>query len=158
MMYIKYLKNLLRHKWFVFLEGLKIGANPWLLLIHDLSKFLPDEFIPYAYSFGGRWNYDERPKWVIDAFDKAWLFHQRRNKHHWQFWVLIQDDDPTMCIEMPVKYVYEMVADWKGAGRAYGKTKRGDNPNTTQWYIEHRQKMKLHPNTRELIERLLEGA
>lgn len=155
-MYLKYLKNLLRHKWFVFLEGLKVGANLWLLIIHDLSKFLPDEFIPYARSFGGKWKYDERPQWVIDAFDVAWLHHQRRNKHHWQYWVLIQDDDPTMCIEMPVRYAYEMVADWRGAGRAYGKTKRGDDPNTRNWYAAHQHKMLLHPNTRALIERLLE--
>jgi hypothetical protein len=155
--YIKYLKTLLRHKWFVFLEGLKIGCNPFLLFIHDSSKFLPDEFVAYARSFAGPWKYSDRPKDVIEAFDRAWLFHQHRNKHHWQHWILTQDDDPTMCVEMPVKYVLEMVADWRGAGRAYGKTSRGDDPNTVVWYSKRRNKIKLHPNTRQVVEDLLLG-
>lgn len=155
-MFFVYLKNLLRHKWFVFLEGRKIGASLWILIIHDWSKFLPSEFIPYALSFGGKWNYNDRPEYVVHAFDKAWLYHQRRNRHHYQFWYLIQDDDSPILIEMPHKYVLEMVADWRGAGRAYGKTSRGDDPNTKNWYLQRRDKILLHENTRKEVERLLD--
>ena len=51
-MYWKYLKAVLKHKWFVFIECRKLGI-PWLGVIHDLSKFLPSEFIPYARYFYG---------------------------------------------------------------------------------------------------------
>jgi len=40
MRYLKYLKYLLRHKWFVMLECFKEGLF-WLGLTHDLSKFSP---------------------------------------------------------------------------------------------------------------------
>lgn len=52
-MYLKYLKSLLLHKWFVFLECRKLGIW-WLGIIHDWSKFLPSEFIPYARYFYGK--------------------------------------------------------------------------------------------------------
>lgn len=154
-MYLKYFKKVLTHKWYVFLEGLKIHAPLYLLVLHDWSKFLPDEFIPYAKTFNGIYRYNERPKEYVDAFNKAWLIHQHRNKHHWQHWFLVQDNESPVCIEMPVQYVYELVADWKGAGRAYGKTSRGDNPNTKEWYLERKNKIMLHPNTRVLVEKLL---
>jgi hypothetical protein len=52
MMCLKYLWSMMRHKWFVFIEACKLGI-PWLGLIHDLSKFAPSEFIPYARYFYG---------------------------------------------------------------------------------------------------------
>jgi len=60
--YISYLKYILRHKWFVFWEACKLGI-PWLGLIHDWHKFLPDEFFPYARYF---YNPDGSKKQVRD--------------------------------------------------------------------------------------------
>jgi len=84
-MYAKYLWAVLRHKWFVFLECCKLGI-PWRGIVHDLSKFLPSEFGPYAYYFYGPYPRDDeyKPKYVVEAFNRAWLNHQHRNKHHWQ--------------------------------------------------------------------------
>ncbi|NPV54659.1 MAG: hypothetical protein HPY71_14285 [Firmicutes bacterium] len=45
----------------------------------------------------------------------------------------------------------EMLADWRGAGRAQGK------PDTIAWYRANRDKMLLHPATREWIEKQLFG-
>ena len=45
---LTYLSYLLRHKWFVFIECCKQGIF-WRGLVHDCSKFLPDEFFPYAF-------------------------------------------------------------------------------------------------------------
>lgn len=163
MTYFKYLKSLLRHKWFVFLECCKLGV-PWLGVIHDWSKFRPSEFIPYARYFYG--DYPEAPHiWrvlpgysgpttfsVENGFDVAWLHHQRRNKHHWQYWILIQDDDKDKTLAMPPKYCKEMLADWRGAGRAYG------NPDTRSWYCEHYSKIQLNPRTREWIDSRLLSA
>jgi len=50
--HLKYLSYVVRHKWFVFLAGLRVGGIPlWRLLIHDWSKFTPAEWRPYVQSF-----------------------------------------------------------------------------------------------------------
>ena len=84
-----YLKYVARHKWFVWQASRRIGASPWLALVHDASKFRPSEWLPYARTFygaDGSGQYDETP-----AFNAAWLLHQHRNPHHWQHWLLRPD-------------------------------------------------------------------
>ena len=102
MKYLKYFKYLFIHKWFVFLECCNLGI-PWLGIIHDWSKFKLNELIPYAKHFYGS---DKiATKFNGDAlFDLAWLLHQKRNKHHWQWWLLHEDDGGTKIIEMPLRY------------------------------------------------------
>src|SRR5438128_6450654 len=99
MKHLRYLRYLLRHKWFVFVECWKVGLY-WLGLIHDWSKFMPDEWFPYAEFFYGKNSKTVRdstgyykPTDTGDArFDFAWLLHQKRNRHHWQWWLLREDD------------------------------------------------------------------
>ena len=38
------------------------------------------------------------------SFDSAWLLHQKRNAHHWQYWVLLEDEGNTKALEMDDKY------------------------------------------------------
>jgi len=139
--YFKYLSYIICHKWFVFVECCKLGIV-WRGIVHDLSKFRPSEFFPYVNYFYGK-NKDE------NAFDKAWNYHQKKNKHHHQYWVLREDSGTVKVIEMPSKYWKEMVADWIGAGKAQG------NPDTKKWYLENRGKMILGKDTRLWIEAAL---
>ena len=44
--HLRYLGYVLRHKWFVLVAGLKVGAPLWRLLIHDWSKFTAAEWGP----------------------------------------------------------------------------------------------------------------
>lgn len=146
MTYFRFLWAVLRHKWYVFVECCALGI-PWLGLIHDASKFLPSEFIPYTRYFYG----NEADKQIVEPlFDVAWLHHQHRNKHHWQRWLLTMDSargsDKLSALPMPERYQREMLADWRGAGRAYG------NADTAGWYRENRGQMMLHPDTRAWIE------
>lgn len=144
--YLSYLKYVLRHKWFVFQECRKLGIT-WKGIVHDLSKFLPSEFFAYAEYFHGKYPMDEKPPKEQKAFDLAWLYHQKRNKHHWQWWVLKNDGEGTTIIDMPLIYRKEMLADWRGAGRAItGKD------NTNIWYKQNKDKMILHNNVRWWIE------
>lgn len=155
--YIKYLNYILRHKWFVFLECCKLGI-PCLGIIHDWSKFRPSEFIPYARHFYGENRIKENEKEKVEGYDKskdvkdnsfnkAWLYHIHRNKHHWQFWILIQDEDEDIIVDIPIKYRKELLADWHGAGIAI----TGKN-NTKEWYLKHKDKYQFHLNTRKWIE------
>ena len=109
MAHLRYLRYVLRHKWFVLLAGLKVGAPLWRLLIHDWSKFLPVEWVAYARYFYGGWrNWPEGPTkehaktLVQPAFDRAWLHHQKANKHHWQYWLLNLDNfRPRFVLQSP---------------------------------------------------------
>lgn len=156
MKFFRYMSYLLRHKYYVFIECVKFGI-PWLGVIHDWSKFLPSEFIPYMNYFYGDKSKEIRDKDGYykphntgdNSFEFAWLLHQKRNKHHWQFWVLTQDTDPTIIFEMPMKYRKEMLADWKGAGKAQGAN------NTKGWYLKHCHRIMLETNTREWVEEQL---
>lgn len=50
--HLRYLKYLIRHRWYVFLECCKLGI-PWRGIVHNLSKFLPSEWFPYVERFYG---------------------------------------------------------------------------------------------------------
>jgi len=163
MPYIKYLKYVLRHKWFVFTECYKIGIL-WLGIIHDWSKFRPSEFIPYARHFYGHYrSLKDLTVWeknfihfgllkedINRRFDVAWLFHIHRNKHHWQYWLLQKNDGPLKNIPIPKKYLKEMLADWKGAGKAItGKD------HTAKWYEDNKHRINLNWVDRAWIEKKL---
>lgn len=157
-MYWKYLKYVLKHKWFVFVECCKLGI-PLRGLLHDLSKFLPSEFIPYARYFYG--DYPEsltvyekthfpnmkNKACIKNDFDYAWLKHQKRNRHHWQYWILKYDDGDLIPMPMPIKYIKEMLADWRGAGKAIN-----GYDDTKSWYLKNKDNIIIHPIVREFIE------
>jgi hypothetical protein len=145
--HLRYASYVARHKWFVFRAGLKTKAPLWRLVIHDWSKLTPAEWFPYVASFYGK--HGRTPE-VRAAFDGAWLHHQHRNPHHWQHWLLREDDGDTKALRMPPKLVREMVADWMGAGRAI--TGRWE---VASWYEANAHKMLLHPDVRLQVENLI---
>jgi hypothetical protein len=83
------------------------------------------------------------------AFDFSWLLHQKRNRHHWQWWVLPEDDGGVKVLPMQEPYRTEMICDWLGAGRALG------TPSVNAWYKANGKKMQLHPDTRAWVEEQL---
>jgi hypothetical protein len=163
MKYLKYLHYLLRHKYYVGIECLKKGLF-LRAFTHDISKFSPDEFLPYMNYFYGNGHDIKRgrdktgyykPTDTGDkAFDFAWLLHQKRNKHHWQWWVLPEDGGGIKVLEMPLKYELEMICDWVGAGKAQGHFSPKDNPmlETRKWYEANKGKMQLGKITRRWVE------
>lgn len=157
--YIQYLGYVLRHKRYVFRAARRLGI-PWRGLVHDLSKLRPSELLPYARYFyepdgsprtrRDKTGYYKAAETGDQAFDLAWMHHQHRNPHHWQYWVLPLDDGGVKALQMPEEYVREMVADWTGAGLAQG---HGDD--VVPWYLEHRHQMTMHPETRWAVEDLI---
>jgi len=164
--YIKYLKYVIRHKFFVLVECWKRGLY-WRGLTHDLSKLRPSEFFPYVSYFYG---YKDDIKKGRDStehykltdtvnknFDFAWLLHQKRNRHHWQWWVLPEDDGDTKVLEMEENDRTEMLCDWIGAGKAQGYFSPKEDPlqETRKWWNKNNHKMQLHKNTRKYFVDLL---
>lgn len=146
--HLAYLKYVMRHKWFVFLACMKLGVPLWRAIIHDWDKFLPEMWLPFVSTFyapDGSKRYQETP-----AFALAWNGHQKRNKHHWQYWLLTWDRGETVALEMPMEHVIEMVADWIGAGQAIkGRT------DPRPWYEANKTKMILHSATRAKVDAML---
>lgn len=136
--------------------------------MHDLSKFLPDEFIPYANYFYGKKGSDikkgrdetgyYKPTDTGDrAFDMAWLLHQKRNRHHWQWWLLPTDEEGLKIFDIPNMYIKEMICDWVGAGKAQGfcSPKNDKYFETCKWYQKNGSKMQLTKITRQQIESII---
>jgi hypothetical protein len=146
--HLNYLKYLLRHKWFVFVACRACGVPFWQAILHDWHKFLPSEWGPYLRTFyapDGSTQYKESPE-----FAASWNLHQKRARHHWQFWVMYWDRGDADALPMPERYVREMVADWWGAGRAI--TGKWD---ALVWYFNNTSKMFMHQETRELVKNIL---
>jgi hypothetical protein len=94
--HLKYASYVARHKWFVFVECCKLGI-PVRGVLHDLSKFRPSEWFPYVEYFYGSHREDSvGGQEVQTQFDLAWLLHQKRNPHHWQFWLLREDSGSSL--------------------------------------------------------------
>jgi hypothetical protein len=115
---------------------------------HDYSKFNNDEYEAYdAYFYGGNRSYA-----VVQAFKRAWLLHIHRNPHHWQYWVLINDEpyEGETLLEMPYNYIIEMICDWWSFSWA-----KHDLAEIFNWYDEHQAYIKLNPRTRETVEDII---
>ena len=136
----------------------------WQGIMHDMSKFRPDEFIPYANFFYGSKKNPRNSTGYYKPFDTgnlpfeyAWNNHIHRNLHHWQYWVRQNDDGRTAILPMPEKYWLEMVCDWVGAGKAQGFFPKGGDKysETRQWYAKNKGNMILDNAVRKSIEKML---
>ena len=118
---------------------------------HDESKYSIEEYDPYdRYFYGGNRSYK-----VVQDFNYAWLHHIHQNPHHWQYWVLLEDDPeeelPYKTLPIPLPYIFEMIADWWSFS-----WKDGNLFEIFNWYAEHRDKQYINLNSRMILERILE--
>ena len=111
---------------------------------HDQSKNEPDEYEAYDAYFYGR----NRSYKVVQDFRKAFLLHINRNPHHWQHWILINDDpnEEEIAMDMPYKYILEMVCDWWSFSWA-----KGDLNEIFNWWEEHEKYIKISVKTRQTV-------
>lgn len=115
---------------------------------HDISKWSNEEYDAYDKYFYGK---QGKTTEVKEAFNFAWLHHIHANPHHWQHWVLINDDDGTHALEMPEEFVIEMFCD-----HASFSFKTGNLEEVSKWYKDHKFNMILHKNTRVMYEDILD--
>lgn len=118
---------------------------------HDESKYSTEEYDAYdKYFYGGNRSYK-----VVQDFNYAWLHHIHQNPHHWQYWVLLEDDPetelPYKTLMIPLSYIFEMIADWWSFS-----WKSGNLFEIFNWYAEHRDKQYINLNSRMILERILE--
>ena len=118
---------------------------------HDESKYSTEEYEAYdKYFYGGNRSYK-----VVQDFNYAWLHHIHQNPHHWQYWVLLEDDPvsnlPYKTLPIPLPYIFEMIADWWSFS-----WKSGNLFEIFNWYADHRSKQIINPKSREIVEYILE--
>jgi len=164
-LYYDYLKYVLEHKKNVFKTCWK--RKLYLHAItHDLSKFSPKEFIPYAEWFYGyhgvklekEFTYEQLNNQSLykmscisrnyleckSNFDKAWEHHYKNNPHHWNYWL----DEKGIPQRIDSKYLNQMIADWEGMSLKFGDTAQA-------YYLNNYHKIKLERDTRMELELML---
>ncbi len=113
---------------------------------HDESKYSEEEYEPYALYY-----YVSKEKYS-GIFDRAWLHHQNANPHHWQYWILLDEDNPNKLTPqvMDLNYIIEMICDWWSF--SFNKGNLGEILN---YYETNKDKIVFHPETKKQVENIL---
>ena len=150
---IKHFKVITKHRHKVIYHCMKAGIF-WQGLRHDLSKYSPSEFIPGAKYFTGTKSPNESERRDI-GYSKAWMHHQGRNKHHFEYWRDYNHEKRIiMPVKMPYRYVAEMFCDRVAASKIY----QGDNytiNHPLEYYSRAKTTRFIHPETAAFLESLL---
>ena len=133
------------------------GSLDEIIAKHDSSKYnkLPDaneyydlkcEYFPYADYF-----YGEKTDEVKLKFDLAWLAHIHANPHHWQHWMLQNDEDGLKLLDMPYVFIVECICDW------WAFSWKSENLyEIFDWYDKHKEGILISDKTRTTLEHILQ--
>lgn len=152
---IGHFKTITRHKLLVMRGCFQVGLYRQGLM-HDLSKYSPIEFwVGCRYYQGNRSpNNAEREE---RGYSSAWLHHKGRNRHHFEYWIdysIEQNAVPMAGVEMPRRYVAEMVMDRIAASKTYnGEAYTVHDP--LKYYLRGKHHYMMHPKTAKELEHLL---
>ncbi len=145
--------TIITHKKEVFKNCLRAGII-WQGIVHDLSKFSPEEFYNgVIYYQGDRSpNEGEREEY---GYSKAWMHHKGRNKHHFEYWTDYDKITKKLTpVRMPKRYVIEMFCDRVAASKVYKKELYTDR-SPLEYFKMGTAAGRMHPQTAKEIERLL---
>ena len=123
----RYYESVETHRRLVWEIGRVISIDSEQLARHDLSKYLPEEFEPYAaWHFGTK--EEKQGKYIYSDYMLAWQSHVSTNPHHWEHWVLgnievesIDGIDENKAVIMPWEYILEMIVDIQASEIQYQK-------------------------------------
>ena len=125
-------------------------------LLHDMSKYMPTEFLvgcKYYQGFQSPNNAEKADK----GYSAAWLHHKGRNKHHFEYWIdysLELPGHPMVGMKMPKKYVAEMLMDRIAASKIYNGEKYTDQ-DALNYYLRGKKHYMMHPQTSKELEEML---
>lgn len=147
-------RTITKHKRAVMQGCFKVGLYRQGLM-HDLSKYTPEEFRTGVLYFQGNRSPNAAEKEEL-GYSRAWLHHKGRNKHHYEYWIDLAVDKSRglQGMKMPVRYVVEMFMDRMAASKIYAKEDYTDS-HPLNYYKKTRKYMTIHPDSRKLLERLL---
>ena len=150
---IGHLNTVNRHRLTVCRHCFKAGIY-WRGLVHDLSKYSPEEFIPSAVRFQGNRSPNEAEREEY-GYSTAWMHHKGRNKHHFEYWTDYSPETRLMePVQMPLTYVIEMFCDRVAAGKIYNGDKYTDS-SPLEYFNRAKGRRIIEENTSKLLEKLL---
>ena len=117
----KHLKTINHHKMLVMKGCFRVGLYKQGLL-HDLSKYMPSEFLVGCKYYQGDVSPNNAER-EDRGYSSAWLHHKGRNKHHYEYW-----------IDQKEKYT---------------------DRSALEYYLRGKNRHIMHPEVRELLEKLL---
>lgn len=128
-------------------EAVKSMVEWQCINAHDQSKYDKEEYDAYDKYFYGNRSYE-----VVQNFNYAWLQHIHKNPHHWQHWILINDDSELgiVALEIPLNYIIEMICDWWSFS-----WRSGDLYEIFDWYAKHRDGIQMNNTSRKIVEDIL---
>ncbi len=125
--------DLTQKEWFKnHLKGWDYEDFIYNLWVHDLSKFSANEAFGYAM-------YSRETGHGKEGFELAWHHHKMNNPHHPEYWLNPNRLGELEPLPMPTIYIFEMIADWIGAGKTYGST-------IEQWLPDNFHKFNFGPS------------
>ena len=153
-----HLNTVNRHRYLVLKGCFAVGLYRQGLL-HDLSKYSPNEFVVGIRYWQGNRSPNNAEREDI-GYSSAWLHHKGRNRHHFEYWVDYNlrgelGTGPVIPVKMPGRYVVEMMMDRIAASKVYaGDAYTDDHPLR---YFEQGKAVKdfMHPETAALLHKLL---
>lgn len=144
-----HLRTVNKHRAMVCKLCFKCGLY-WQGLTHDLSKYSPVEFwngVKY-YTGTASPHIGERKE---KGYSDAWVHHHNRNKHHAEYWWDINQDGKSCPIQMPTKYLKEMICDRVAASMIYLGYKY-HNAAPLEYYRSHKDENQFDVHTSTLLE------
>ena len=154
----KHFSTITRHRHKVIVHCFMAGIF-WQGLRHDLSKYSPAEFIPGAKNYLGDKSPNEKERERY-GFSRAWLHHQGRNKHHYEYWIdysLNNDsyvESPLYLVFFKSKDVDVMTAAFKeyaGIEMDQSKKKKPSVRKKLQKTKERKAKQRQRVKTRQKV-------
>ena len=150
---IKHFITITKHRHEVIRNCKKAGIL-WQGLFHDLSKYMPKEFLLGAKYYQGDKspNVGERAE---KGYSEAWMHHKGRNRHHFEYWTDYRTETREYGpVKMPIKYVKEMFCDRVAASRIY-KGKDYNDSYPLEYFLGGKAKRFIDKETSDLLEEWL---
>lgn len=147
-------KTITHHKIMVMKGCFKVGLYRQGLA-HDMSKYMPSEFLVGAKYYQGTQSPNNAERNAI-GYSSAWLHHKGRNKHHYEYWLDygVNAGDGIVPVAMPMRYIVEMFIDRVAASKNYNQGHYTDDM-PLQYYLKGKAGDFMHPDTRRTLELLL---
>ena len=156
---VGHLRTVLHHKKLVAEGCFAVGLYSQGLL-HDLSKFQPTELLNgFRYFQGGRQSPNNGER-TVKGHSEAWIHHKGRNRHHFEYWTDYNIEAakagkyPVCPVQMPRRYVAEMLMDRIAASKTYLKDAYSDI-EPLRYYERGKAGKLMHPQTAAELERML---
>jgi hypothetical protein len=149
----RHFKTITYHKYLVAQGCFRVGLYRQGIF-HDMSKYSPTEFLAGVKYYQGNRSPNNAQREDI-GYSAAWMHHQGRNKHHYEYWHDYDKQHNIVPVPMPDKYIAEMIMDRIAACKVYQGKKYTDAAPYAYYSKGGALNQPMHDDTRAVLERML---